>query len=56
MNKVLSEQSDYKRLRPLSKLFENSKKLLRLIGRSGKIILNYELKYPVTLRDGDICF
>ena len=58
MNKVLREQSqsDYKRLQPSSKLFENSKKILRLIGRSGKVILSYELKYPVTLRGGDICF
>ena len=52
----LRQQSNFKKLYSSLKLFEDSMQMLRLKGRFGNTLLDYEQKYPIILRGGDSSF
>ena len=52
----LRQQSNFKKLNSSLKLFEVLKQMLRLKGRIGNTLLDYEQKYPIILRGGDSSF
>ena len=52
----LRQQSNFKKLNSSLKLVEVLKQMLRLKGRFGNTLLDYEQKYPIILRGGDSSF